>query len=147
MKKYFLSLAVLLTLGATTLFAGTSPGGNPKAVEVFKKQFVNAENVKWSFEGGYDKATFILGGNRAIAVFSSEGELMGSMRDLVYNQLPLVVITGLDNKYPTAVLIDIREVTTAEGTRYKFTLEQKSKKYAVSITPDGSVETVQRLKQ
>lgn len=147
MKKIILSLTAMLTIGASAVFAGGDPETNPKAIAVFKKEFVNAESVKWSQEEGYNKVTFLLGGNRAIAFFSNEGELLGSARDLVYNQLPLSVMSSMDKRFTGAAIFDIREVTNANGTHYKFTLEQKGKKYNVSVFSDGYIEDVLKIRK
>jgi hypothetical protein len=147
MKRVILSLSFLLTIGATIAFAGENPGTDPQVIKSFKKEFNGAEDVKWSDDGGFAKASFILANHRTLAWFSKEGELVGSIRDLFYNQLPLVVIKSLDKRFPEAVMIDIREVVTSEGTRYKFTLEQKGRKYKVSVYADGNVEQVEKVKK
>jgi hypothetical protein len=147
MKRVILSLSFLLTIGATVAFAGENPGTDPQVIKSFQKEFNGAEDVKWSNDAGFVKATFILANHRTLAWFSQDGELVGSIRDLFYNQLPLVVIKSLDKRFPQAVMIDIREVVTAEGTRYKFTLEQKDRKYKVSVYADGNVEQAERVKK
>ena len=139
-------MAVLLTIGATAAMAENGPETNPRAIETFKKEFANAELAKWSVEDGYNKVSFILGGNRAIALFNSDGELLGSVRDLMYNQLPLTVMSSIDKRYSGAAIFDIREVINTDGTHYKLTVEQKGKKYDVSVFPDGGVSNVVRKK-
>ena len=143
MKRIILSVAVMLTIGASA-FANNLPEGIAKAVATFKKEFSTAERVEWSEDNGYAKASFILGGTRAIALFNSDGELLGSMRDLVYNQLPLQVISSLEKRFAGSAIFDIRELINGDGTRYKFTLEQKGKKYSASVFPDGSVEEIRK---
>ena len=145
MKRIILSAAVMLTMGAAA-FANNLPESNAKAVATFKKEFSGAERVEWSEDNGYAKASFLLGGTRAIAVFNSDGELLGSMRDLVYNQLPLQVISALEKRFSGSAIFDIRELINGDGTRYKFTLEQKGKKYTASVFPDGSVEEVRKVR-
>ncbi|HEX6193368.1 MAG TPA: hypothetical protein VFZ42_13430 [Chitinophagaceae bacterium] len=145
MKRIVLSVAVMLTMGAAA-FANNLPEGNAKAEATFKKEFASAELVQWSVEGAYAKASFVLGGNRAIALFNSDGELLGSLRDLVYNQLPLPVISAMEKRFTGSAIFDIRELINNDGTRYKFTLEQKGKKYAASVFPDGSIEEIRKIK-
>jgi len=147
MKKVLLSLSFLLTVGATIAFAGETPGTDPQVVKSFKKEFSGAEDAKWSEDAGYATASFILANHRTVAWFAKDGELVDSIRDLFYNQLPLVVIKSLDRRFTDAVIIDIREVVTTDGTRYKFTLEQKGRKYKVSVYADGNVEQVEKLKK
>ncbi len=146
MKRIILSVAMLLTVGATALFANDLPG-DTRAQENFKKQFAGAQFVKWSQEGDYTMASFVLGGNSAIALFNAEGEWLGSARDLVYNQLPLVVMTSLEKRFSNAVTIDAREVMNNEGTLYKLTIEHNSKTYKVTLYPDGGINEVKKVKK
>lgn len=147
MKKIMLSVAVFFTIGISATFAGNDLIKNPKAQEVFKKEFAGAEQVKWDQEAQYTKASFVLGGNSAIALFNQDGELLGSMRNLFYNQLPLAVITSFEKRFSTATIIDITEMINADGTRYKFTLENKGKKYRVSVYADGAMENVEKKRK
>lgn len=147
MKRVILSLSFLFAIGATVAFAGENPGTDPQVIKSFQREFNGAEDVKWSKDGGFSKASFILANHRTVAWFANDGELVGSIRDLFYNQLPLVIIKSLDKRFPQAVMIDIREVVTPEGTRYKFTLEQKGRKYKVSVYADGNMEDVEKVKK
>ncbi len=146
MKKIILSLCILAT-STVAVFAADQPVTNPRAHETFKKEFAGAQSVAWTLEGEYTKAFFVFGGNSAIAWFGSNGELIGSIRDLSFNQLPLVVMTSLEKRFPQAATLDVREISNDEGTRYKLTVEHNAKKYKVALYPDGTIESVQRQRK
>ncbi len=146
MKKIVLSLAALLTVGAATLSANPLPEPNPKALEVFNREFASARFAKWSEDEGLAKVSFVLGGTRAIAFFDEGGELLGSIRDLTFNQLPLAVLTSIDKRYKDAAIYDFRELTNAEGTRYTMTVEDKGKKISVTLFANGQLADVRKLK-
>ncbi|HEX7846158.1 MAG TPA: hypothetical protein VF476_10195 [Chitinophagaceae bacterium] len=146
MKKIIVSLLLLITVGATTVSAApVTP--DPQIEKIFQKEFAGAEHVKWDKASGYFSASFVLAGRRTQAWFSAEGELLGTVRGVLYNQLPLVVIRSLQQRFSDAILYDISEVVNTDGTKYKFTIESKAKKYKVSITPDGNIEEAQRIKK
>jgi hypothetical protein len=145
MKRAIFSLSLLLTISASTVFA--NPGTDPLSEKTFKKEFRTAENVKWSQEDGYSKAEFVLGGSRAIAWFGTDGQLVGSVRDLLYNQLPLVVMSSVDKRFKDAAIFDVREVSNNEGTRYRLTLEYKARKYNVSVYTDGTISEILKTKK
>lgn len=147
MKRIILSAAMILTIGTIVAFANEEPASESKVQETFKKEFSGAQHVKWQKEGVYTKATFVLGGTSAVALFDSDGELLGSMRDLLYNQLPLSVITSLEKRFANPTTIEIREIINAEGTRYRITLEGNDKTYKVSVFPDGSIDDVIKQKK
>jgi hypothetical protein len=144
MKKIILSMSMLLTLGAGTLFAMQDPG--PGAEETFRREFAGAEFVKWEVEGDYHRASFVLGGHRAEAYFTKEGELLGSIRDLFYDQLPLAVMKAVDSRFPDADINGLREVGTSDGVTYKMTIEFKNKKYDLTVDSAGNLVEKTKVK-
>lgn len=146
MKKLIVSVAVLFAIGVATVSA--SPVDlDPRVEKTFQKEFSGAEHVKWSEDQEYIKASFVLGGQRTQAWFNKEGMFVGSIRGISYNQLPLLVTRSLNDRFSQPILIELREVTNAEGTRYKLVIEEKNRKYRVSIDPDGNFEEKQRIKE
>lgn len=145
MKKIFLSLSLLLTVAAGTAFAGDATEPSPGLQETFKQEFPGAQNVSWSYQEGYQKATFILGGRRSLAFFDSNNELAGSVRDLFYDQLPLTVMKAADKKFPEADFTEVREINNADGTTYMLIAELNSKKYRLKISSSGSITEVERI--
>lgn len=145
MKKIFLSLSLMMTVVTSTVFANEVTEPSPGLQETFKQEFPGAQNVSWSYQEGYQKATFILGGRRSLAFFDSNNELAGSVRDLFYDQLPLTVMKAADKKFPEADFTEVREINNADGTTYMLTAELNSKKYKVKISSSGSILEVERI--
>jgi hypothetical protein len=145
MKKTILSLFLLVTAGLTSVHASDDPNPEQEVLELFKKEFSSAQNVSWSRQGDYDKATFVLAGRRAIAYFNPEGELEGSIRDLFFDQLPLTVMTAVDKRFADAEIIDVREINNAEGTNYRIRLTAKNKRYSLKVNSYGSISEVEKL--
>ncbi len=55
--------------------------------------FAGASHVKWSeIKEGFLKVSFVWGGHRAVAFFDTDAQLIGTIRGLFFNQLPLSVI-------------------------------------------------------
>jgi hypothetical protein len=148
MKKIFVSLSLLLTVAASTAFARViTIDPNPAAEEVFKKEFAGAENVSWSQQENYQKATFILGGHRVIAYFNEDNEFAGCIRDIMYDQLPLIITKAVDQKFPGADMQEIREITNSDGTSYLVRVNANNKKLQVKITADGNITEIEKLKK
>jgi len=145
MKKNIISLSMLLTITIATVAATPATAPDPRVEKVFKKEFAGAEYVKWSEDAGYISVSFVLNSHRIQAWFSKKGDLLGSIRGISYNQLPMLVISSLQARFTEPVVIEITEVTNSEGTNYKVLLENKDKKYKVSIKPDGSIKETQKL--
>jgi hypothetical protein len=73
--------------------------------------------------------------------------LLGTIRDIFYNQLPVVVMRSLDKEFPGADIIDLREAAGQKGTRYNLTIEKGGKKFKVSVAADGDIVELKRLKK
>lgn len=146
MKNLIVAFSIVLAAGTAPAYAHTA-SSEPYAKEVFAKKFSGAENIKWtSLNDGYQKVAFTLVGTRAEAYFDADGELLGTIRNLFYNQLPLAVIQSLSSNYPGAIFVEIKEISNADGTSYKVTLEYKDRRYAVKMNMSGDVTDQQKWK-
>ncbi|MCZ2458452.1 MAG: hypothetical protein LC128_02405 [Chitinophagales bacterium] len=139
MKKIFLFLSFAMIIGMTTVFAGTDPAVNSRIMNSFKKEFPQVGSIMWSKDQDYFKATFVMNYFRMEAWFNEEGKLLGTVRNLSFRQLPLIVVKGINNKYPSANIIEILEITNEEGTTYRVTANEKNKTIILSSTPEGHV--------
>ena len=131
----------------TMLPAIANPYPNQQVLNAFKTEFNAAQHVSWDKQGDYDKATFVLAGRRVVAFFSSEGQFEGCIRDIFFDQLPLTVMTAVDKRFGEAQILDVREITNAEGTSYRISLESKNKKYRIRVSSSGGINEVEKLKK
>ncbi len=147
MKKIIISFLLLLTTGLSTAFATNvfDPDPNQEVLDEFKKEFGAAQNVSWDKQNDYEKATFLLGGSRIIAWFNSTGQLEGCVRDIFFDQLPLSVMMAFDKRFTAAEILEVREITNAEGTSYRIRLAAKRKKYSIKIGSTGSISEIEKL--
>jgi len=143
MKKIILSAACCLTL-LPAVFAFTGPDPSRKVLESFQREFSGAENASWDKQGDFDKVVFTVSGNRIVAFFDAEGRFAGSMRNIFFNQLPLTVMTAIDKRFPEADIIDVSEITNEDGTTYRLTIEEQSKKKIVRVDASGTVSSIQK---
>ncbi len=147
MKRIFVCMFLILTAGLATVFANDKTNVSEKLNEAFRKEFAKAEIIKWSDIGEYHVATFILGGGRAEAYFNTDNELVGSIRELLFYELPLVVMRSLDNRFAGADIIETREITNTEGTSYRVLLETQQKKYLVKVSASGYFSEIVKEKK
>ena len=146
MKNLIVSLAVLVTAGFTPALAHTSDN-DPRAEKIFAKQFTGAQNVKWTrLDDGYLRVTFVLNGIGAETFFDADAEVVGTVRSLFYNQLPLSVVQTVNNRFGEASIIEIKEVTNSDGTGYRITLEQNNKKYRIRVNSIGEITELEKEK-
>ncbi|MDP4264706.1 MAG: hypothetical protein Q8941_19420 [Bacteroidota bacterium] len=139
MKNLIVSLAVALATGTTPALAHGA-NNDPSTEKVFARQFAGAQNVKWrELEDGYRQVLFTLNGTGIEAFYDQDAELLGTIRVLFFNQLPLRVIQTMESKFAKAVIIEVKEIATAEGTHYKILAEQNDKRYNLRISSLGDV--------
>jgi hypothetical protein len=146
MKKVLVMLS-LITAFAISAFAKDKITISNKVKQSFEKEFAGAQAVSWSEAGEYQKASFVIGGHRAEAYYDADGEFSGCIRDLFYDQLPLAVMTTVDKAFPNAAMLDVREITNADGTNYKLTLEVNSNKYSIKLNSTGQIVEKVKLKK
>ncbi|MCC7400956.1 MAG: hypothetical protein IT214_05685 [Chitinophagaceae bacterium] len=147
MKKYFLFLAFALVTGISCAFAGVKPEVSPRVQHSFEKEFPKASVIAWGEDEGYIKATFVMNYSRMEAWFNEEGKLLGAVRNLSFSQLPLNVVKGINNRYPSANVIEILEITNEEGTTYRVTANEKNKTMILVSTPEGHVVKTGRVRK
>ncbi|HMR91647.1 MAG TPA: hypothetical protein PKC69_05015 [Chitinophagaceae bacterium] len=146
MKKTILFVVAAFTLSAG-VFAAT--GETPDhALLSFEKHFAGAKDVTWENDAaGFRKATFVWGGHRTIAYYTTEGELAGTARGLFFAQVPMSVSRAFYRNFEKAIVLDVKEITNSEGTRYLILMEQKNKKYRTTINNYGEVVKTEKLKK
>src|SRR4029078_3826416 len=146
MKKSIIVFSAILTVITATAFVGAKPGGNPAEV-TFQKEFNGATNVKWSEGRDLISATFILSDSRIIAYFTTEGELLGTERNVLFNQLPLSVVKEINNRYGKAPIFDIVEHTSGTETYYGMVVDTPTKRLKLKISGEGEVTVQQKEKK
>jgi len=146
MKKSIIVFSAILTVITATAFVGAKPGGNP-AEATFQKEFNGATNVKWTEGRDVISASFILSDSRIIAYFSSDGELLGTARNVLFNQLPLAVIKEINNRYGNTPVSDITEYTSGLATYYGMYVDTPTKHLKIKISAEGDVTVEKRTKK
>src|SRR5690349_9731328 len=117
MKNLIVSLAMVLGSVAPALASGGET--DPRAEKKFSQQFAGAQHIKWTrLDDGILRVTFVLNGIGAETYFDKDAELLGTVRNLFYNQLPLAVVQAIDNKFGEIIVVEVKEVTNTDGTNY-----------------------------
>ena len=146
MKRSIIVFSAILLVITATAFVGAKPGGNP-AEATFQKEFNGATNVQWTEGKDVISATFILSDSRIIAYFTNDGELLGTARNVLFNQLPLAVVKEINNRYGNAPIADITEYTSGLQTYYAMYVDTPTKHLKIKITSEGDVAVEKRAKK
>lgn len=147
MKNLIVSASVILATAFAPVMASETRGEDPRAERVFAQEFVGAQNVKWTkLDEGYLRVSFVLNGVAAETYFDADGEMLGTVRNLFFNQLPLAVAQSVNKKFTNAVILEVQEITNEEGTSYKLVFEHDSRKYNVRLNGQGDLTSVAKEK-
>ncbi|TMI95234.1 MAG: hypothetical protein E6H06_07405 [Bacteroidetes bacterium] len=145
MKKFIIAFGAALTLISTTAFAGGKEKVNP-ALSTFQNEFKGATDVKWQQGKNVITAGFNFNGLRTEAYFTYDGELLGTARNVLFNQLPLAVIKQIDTRFGTAPVYDIIEFSAGSETFYQMIVELPKKKLEVRATSGGDISVLRKIK-
>ena len=146
MKKFIIVFAVASILISTTAFAGPRSGDNP-AEATFQKEFKGAEDVKWSEGREVISASFTLSNSRIVAYFDNSGELLGTARNVLFNQLPLAVIREINNRFASAPVYNIIEYTCGGETFYNMDVDTSTKHLKLKVASDGYISVEKKTKK
>ena len=147
MKKIIITLSMLMTVAVTSVFAKEGTDINQKVLTAFEKDFNSAKNVKWIRDGEYLKASFTIADMLTDAYYTEAGELVGSARNLLFEQLPLSVIHEYNKRFDESSVMDVLEITNEEGTSYRLWIEQGNKKFKIRANGSGDITVLEKSKK
>ncbi len=136
MKKRILTLALLLTLSISSIFANTVEGVSQKVMNSFKSEFSEARDVKWESGRDFVKATFTLHQQVMFAYYSVDGDQIAVSRNIISNQLPLNLLADLKKNYAGFWISDLFEMATKGETAYYMTVQNGD--YNIVLKSNGS---------
>ena len=146
MKKTFVTLFTLLTIGITVSLADPITNVDPKILSAFQKEFSFAKNVQWEEEGNLARVIFSLNDQGITAWYNSDAELVTTARNILYNQLPISVIRPLDKEYAGADIFGIVEISRNNETYYQIRADKKSKKLLLKASPSGNITVLKKIR-
>ena len=146
MKKTFVTLFTILTIGIAAALAAGKADVDPKILSAFQKEFSCAKNAKWEEEGNLVRVNFLLNDQGITAWYNSDAELVTTARSIFYNQLPISVIRSLDKEYAGAEIFGITEINRNDETWYQIRANKKDKKYLLKASPSGNIIVLKKIK-
>ncbi len=123
MKKIIFATAMMLTVGMTSAFASPKDEINTQVTSSFNKDFSSAKQVQWQKETDYVKATFTLDNQVMFAYYHENGELIGVVRNILSDKLPINLMSNLKKNYSNYWISDLFEMASEGQSNYYITLE------------------------
>jgi hypothetical protein len=146
MKKTLLTPFAFLMFGISVMIASERTDVDPKILSAFQKEFSFAKNAQWEVKGNLTQVNFLLNDQAVTASYNSDGELVTTARNILYNQLPISVSRALEKEYAGADFIGITEVSRNNETYYQVRADEKNKKYLLKASPSGYISVLKKIK-
>ncbi len=123
MKRLIFATALMLSVGLNSSFAHTNDNVNDQITASFHKDFINAKEVKWQKQSNYVKATFTMYGQVMFAYYNESGELIGVIRNILSDKLPISLMAELKKNYNDRWISDLFEMALEGQSTYYVTLQ------------------------
>jgi len=139
MKKFFISLALLVSLGGFTAQAKDGVNISPRIQRAFQKEFAGVKSVSWERldDASLYHATFRYNEETLNAFFDEEGTLIATGRNIEISNLPFLVSRSVNEKYCQYQIKDVVEYSTEGSTSYVVTLENDKARLTVIAYDSG----------
>jgi len=134
--------ALVLTMGATSSFAGPAHGLNGQVSSAFQKDFNKAELMDYTSSKDYTRLTLKVNDMIVFAYYSENGELLAVTRNIKSTQLPLPLLLDLKRNYGGYWITELFELSSGGQTSYYMTVENADKKLNLRAVDNDSWEAV-----
>jgi hypothetical protein len=140
-KKVAFIVALFLTVGISSSFAAPTREVNDAIVTSFHKDFKRAELMGMDVKKDYTKVTFRLNNLVLFAFYSTHGELLAVVRNIVSTQLPIQLLMDLKQQYNDFWITDLFEMSSNGETDYYVTLQNADTKITLRSNSTSTWET------
>jgi hypothetical protein len=151
MKKILIALVVTLALGFSASYAKPDPDTNIKVteqvLESFKKEFPNAEYVRWSKNGDFYVASFNNDMQRLSVYFDESGGIYSITRFIRTDAAPLNALKSVQKKYDVQETeLGVMEVSKESRTYYLFSFTKDKFYHIIESDASGHLKVVRKNK-
>jgi hypothetical protein len=155
-KKVALMAALFMTVGIGSSFAApiapaaaafapaAFSGSSTDVLAVFHKDFRTADVMQVESKKDYTKVTFRMNGIVMFAYYSTDGDLLAVVRNILSTELPIHLLMELKQKHSDCWITDLFEMDHNGQTIYYASLENSDVKVTLRSTDNSSWETYQK---
>ncbi len=146
MKKIIISLTLSAALLSSTFMYAADIEPNGKVIKAFSDVFKKVKDVEWTTlaKDGVYQAKFNFNNESLQAFFTEEGEYIGTTRQILASQLPIMVASELEKQYASARIITIFEYSKKDGLDYYITLTNSKSAVIVKATGNGDLSVYRK---
>jgi hypothetical protein len=142
MKKLFITALLIITVAASSFAAGNKT--EAVARQNFASQFKHAAAIQWTSTEKYTKATFIWNNVRTEALYTPEGEFVGTTQAITLEELPLSAKRKFAKKYDGYTVKEAIRFEGAEESAYYISAANEKGSVILKVEDSGALSTVTR---
>ena len=143
MKKLFISALLAITV-AVSSFAAEGNNVSYTVRNNFSSQFKKASDVQWTSGENYTKATFVLDDVRTEALYSAEGEYIGTNQAITLEELPVNAKRAFAKKYDGYTVKEAIRFEGSQESAYYISAENEKGSVILKVEDSGSISTVRK---
>ncbi len=132
MKKLFIAAVFAVSILSTAFAANTKKVTN-KVMNSFSKEFGNVENVSWTARPEFTKASFTSEGRNVDAFFDTDGNLLGTSRNVNFENVPAASKKAFAKRFPSYSVKEVVEFTESESISYYVSAENNENKVVFKL--------------
>ena len=148
MKKLFILAFIAIATGTSAFAAGTSVNTNVN--EHFAASFSKAKNVSWKTDARFEKVSFELGSEKVNAFYDTDGDLIGTSKNVAFDKLPKGAIETITTKYtfPEYQVKECIEFSNATNEKnYYVSFDTSNETVVLEISKTGIVSVFDKTKK
>jgi hypothetical protein len=131
MKKILLSAAIVLSFS----FSAMADDPSQKVLDAFNKTFPHVKDVAWTESEQSYEVKFKQNEILSKVTYDKNGNILKTLRYYYEQNLPLLVLSKVKNKFNDKKIFGVTEESSDEGTFYHIILEDE--KHWINITADS----------
>jgi len=131
MKKILLSAAIVLSFS----FSAMADDPSQKVLDAFNKTFPHVKDVAWTESEQSYEVKFKQNEILSKVTYDKNGNILKTLRYYYEQNLPLLVLSKVKNKFTDKKIFGVTEESSDEGTFYHIILEDE--KHWINITADS----------
>ncbi len=131
MKKILLSAAIVFSFS----FSAMADDPGQKVLDAFNKTFPDVKDVAWTESEQSYEVKFKQNEILSKVTYDKNGNILKTLRYYYEQNLPLLVLSKVKNKFNDKKIYGVTEESSDEGTFYHIILEDE--KHWINITADS----------
>ncbi len=146
MKKLLITALFAVTVAVSAFASGTDKV-NYAALSNFKASFKRVSDVSWATAKDYVKATFILNSVRTEALYTPEGEFIGTNTAVTLDELPVKAKRNFAKKFDGYTVKEAIRFEGYEEGAYFMSAENEKEAVILKVNDNGQVTVMKSAKK